>query len=68
MSHVIPEGEALITATQACEFAGGVSKMTLRRWIKAGVIPKPIKIRKRNYFRRADYLRALKKADRSNAA
>lgn len=38
------------------EYFGGISAMTEWRWIKAGVLPTPIKIRRRNFYRASDLL------------
>lgn len=55
---VLPD-DPLITAGAACKLAGDVSRMTLWRWREAGIIPAPIVIRGRNYFRRGAFLAAL---------
>jgi hypothetical protein len=57
-----PDPEALITSRAACDLAGGISAMTLWRWHKAGLIPEPLTIRGRNYWRRAVFLAALEAA------
>ena len=54
--------EALITAGTACALAGDISRMTLWRWRAAGIVPDPIVIRGRNYFRRGEFLAALARA------
>ena len=47
----------LVAAPKArTEYLGGISAMTEYRWRKAGVLPKPIQIRKRNYYREADLI------------
>lgn len=51
--------DPLITSGTARALAGGVASMTLWRWRKAGIIPEPIVIRGRNYFRRGEFLSAL---------
>lgn len=55
----IPSDDPLITAGTACALAGGISRMTLWRWREAGIIPEPIVIRGRNYFRRSAFLAAI---------
>lgn len=55
----IAPDDALIGATEARRLAGGVSDMTIWRWMKDGIIPAPIKIRKRNYWRRGEFIAAL---------
>lgn len=54
--------DALIGGTEARRLAGGISDMTLWRWRKAGVIPDPLVIRGRNYWRRGDFLAAIERA------
>lgn len=39
------------------EYFGGISAMTEWRWIQAGILPQPIKIRRRNFYREADLLK-----------
>jgi predicted site-specific integrase-resolvase len=47
----------LVPAPKArTEYLGGISAMTEYRWRKAGVLPHPIQIRKRNYYREADLI------------
>ncbi len=64
----VPLADPLITAGTACDLAGGISRMTLWRWREAGIIPAPIVIRGRNYFRRGAFLAALAAADSGAAA
>jgi hypothetical protein len=66
-STALPD-DALICQNEARQLAGGISNMTLWRWRKAGLIPEPISIRKRNYWRRRDFMRALEAAAASEAA
>jgi predicted DNA-binding transcriptional regulator AlpA len=42
--------ERLVSSRTARAELGDVSDMTIWRWIKAGVLPQPIKINKRNYW------------------
>ncbi|KAA6184145.1 transcriptional regulator [Thiohalocapsa marina] len=56
------EGDALITAAEARRLAGGISDMTLWRWLRKGIIPQPIVIKRRRYWRRGEYLAALHSA------
>ena len=51
--------DPLITSATAAALAGNVSQMTLWRWAKDGVIPQPIKIRRRKYWRRAEFVAAI---------
>ena len=46
--------ESLITQSTLRQLAGGVSDMTIWRWRKAGLLPKPTTIRNRNYWRNKD--------------
>ncbi|MEW7986942.1 MAG: hypothetical protein AB2797_04625 [Candidatus Thiodiazotropha sp.] len=52
----------LISTAQLRQMVGGVSDMTIWRWVKAGVIPKPKKIRKRNYWPKSETIAALESA------
>lgn len=54
--------DALIGQSEARRLAGNISDMTLWRWRQAGVIPEPLSIRRRNYWRRGEFLRALELA------
>lgn len=54
--------DPLMTSAEAKRLAGGVCDMTIYRWIKAGVIPPPLKIRGRNYWRRGEFVRSLESA------
>jgi predicted DNA-binding transcriptional regulator AlpA len=51
--------DGFITSTTARELAGGISRMAEWRWIKAGIIPQPHRIRGRKYWRRSEFLAAL---------
>jgi predicted DNA-binding transcriptional regulator AlpA len=42
--------EKLITTRQLRERVGGVSEMTIWRWVQRGLLPKPRKINSRNYW------------------
>ena len=57
-----PVDDALICQPEAKRLAGGVSDMTMWRWRKDGVIPQPMSIRRRNYWRRGEFLAALEAA------
>lgn len=47
----------LVAAPKArIEYLGGISAMTEHRWRNAGILPEPIRIRKRNYYREADLI------------
>ena len=51
--------DRFITQNEAKNLAGGISDMTLWRWRKAGIIPLPMTIRGRNYWKRRDFMNAL---------
>jgi hypothetical protein len=51
--------DPLITANAARALAGDVSLMTLWRWRRAGILPAPLTIRGRNYWRKSVFLAAL---------
>lgn len=44
----------LLPARAVRERFGGVSSMTLWRWVQGGILPAPIKINNRNYWTEAD--------------
>lgn len=48
----------LLTAAAVRELCGGVTDMTLWRWVQRADLdfPKPLKIGRRNYWREADIL------------
>ena len=51
------EDHKLVPAPKARrEYFGGISAMTEYRWRKAGILPTPIKIRKRCFYRESDLL------------
>lgn len=56
---IIPPGDVLITSAQLAALAGGKSQMTLWRWLREGVLPPPIIIRRRRYWPRSVALAAL---------
>ncbi|MBK5966459.1 hypothetical protein CCR95_20870 [Thiocystis minor] len=43
--------ETLVTQTKLKEIAGGISDMTVWRWRRAGLLPDPVSIRGRNYWK-----------------
>lgn len=51
--------EALISQPELQRLAGGVSAMTIWRWRKKGILPPPLVIERRNYWRRQVALAAL---------
>lgn len=50
--------ETLIAQPKLRQIMGGISDMTVWRWREAGLLPAPIVIRRRNYYR-ADDVAAL---------
>ncbi len=54
-----PDFATLINSTTACALAGDISPMTLWRWTRDGVIPRPLKIRERKFWNRAEFIAAL---------
>jgi hypothetical protein len=63
-----PDSDVLINSTTARLLAGVISSMSLWRWIRAGIIPEPLKIRGRNYWRRGEFIAALEAAASKNSA
>ncbi|WP_051023788.1 helix-turn-helix transcriptional regulator [Thiorhodovibrio frisius] len=47
--------------------AGGISDMTLWRWLKRGILPSPLVIERRRYWWREAILDSLQCAGRSDA-
>jgi len=52
------EPHKLITQTDARRLYGEVSAMTWWRWRKAGLVPEPLVIQGRNYYRADDLAKA----------
>lgn len=51
------EDHKLVPAPKARrEYFGGISAMTEYRWRQAGILPTPIKIRKRCFYRESDLI------------
>jgi len=46
--------DRLISQTQLRRLFGEISDMTIWRWRKAGLLPQPIVINRRNYYRQSD--------------
>ncbi len=63
-----PLDDELITSAEARRLAGGISDMSLWRWIKKGVVPQPLVIERRRYWKRADFIAALNEAAEKSAA
>ena len=60
------EDHLIDAASVRAEF-GGKSPMTLHRWIKQGILPAPVKINGRNYWRRSE-VTAIKAGQARGAA
>lgn len=54
------DDDALISAANARALAGGISAMSEWRWRRDGLLPTPITIRRRCYYRRGEFMRALR--------
>lgn len=51
--------DALVTQPQLKRITGNVSDMTIWRWRRAGLLPEPMSVRGRNYWRARDVRAAL---------
>ena len=58
--------DRLITADEVRRIAGGISDMTLWRWLKRGILPSPLVIERRRYWWKEAILDALQRAGRSD--
>lgn len=58
--HLNPETDALLPSAEARRLAGGISAMTEWRWRRDGLLPAPVQIRGRNYYRRGAFMAALR--------
>lgn len=45
-----PSNDVVLPSAEVRRRFGGVSNMTIWRWIEAGILPPPIKINKRNFW------------------
>lgn len=54
------DDDALLSASEARKLAGGITSMTEWRWRRAGLLPEPIKIRRRAYYKRSAFMHALR--------
>ncbi|MFE8034564.1 hypothetical protein [Thiohalocapsa marina] len=52
--------DALLSSATARRLAGGISVMTEWRWRRDGLLPAPVQIRGRNYYRRGPFMAALR--------
>jgi predicted DNA-binding transcriptional regulator AlpA len=46
--------DVVLPSSALRERCGKISGMTVHRWVAAGILPKPIKINGRNYWRESD--------------
>ncbi|WP_189453901.1 helix-turn-helix transcriptional regulator [Cognatilysobacter bugurensis] len=58
--------QPLIAASTVRRQFGGISDMTVWRWVQKGLLPEPIKINGRNYWRESD-VEALKQGRSGNS-
>lgn len=58
----IPDPNELITSAEARRLSGGISDMSLWRWLKKGILPQPLKIERRRYWKRGEFVAALEAA------
>jgi len=58
-THGANAHDDLIDAAELRRICGGISDMTIRRWIARGILPSPMHIERRRYWRRGDVLAAL---------
>ena len=60
--------DALMPSSELRALCGGISAMTEWRWRRAGLLPEPIQIRGRNYYRKGEFMRALRTLGTPEAA
>ncbi|MBK1619823.1 hypothetical protein CKO42_15505 [Lamprobacter modestohalophilus] len=63
-----PHPDALLTSAEARRLAGDISTMTEWRWRRDGLLPEPVQIRGRNYYRRGSFMQALRSLGTAEAA
>ena len=63
-----PDPDELIASAEARRLAGGISDMSLWRWIRKGILPQPLMIERRRYWRRGEFVAALNSAAERNQA
>lgn len=54
----------LIAADEVRRLAGGISDMTLWRWLRRGILPQPLNIERRRYWWRNTVIESLNRAGR----
>lgn len=59
------DNDRLITADEVRRLAGGISDMTLWRWIQRGIAPAPLVIERRRYWWRSAVIASLTRAGRA---
>lgn len=66
-SEAVPD--QLVVSAEVRSLAGGISDMTLWRWVRKGIVPRPLVIERRRYWRRAELIASLEAAaERSRQA
>lgn len=56
------QNKLIAAPTARREYLGNISNMTEWRWRRAGILPEPVRIRKRNFYREDDLLAVPKRA------
>jgi len=46
-----PQADPLLSASEVCRELGGITRVTLWRWRQEGLLPEPVTMRGRNYWR-----------------
>lgn len=54
---IVPTCDVLIASKELKRRLGGVSDMTIYRWRERGILPDPVKIGARNFWREADIVK-----------
>jgi hypothetical protein len=62
------DADALLPSAEARRLAGGISTMTEWRWRRDGLLPAPVQIRGRNYYRKGPFMAALRSLGAPDAA
>ena len=58
----------LVSQPQVRGIFGGISDMTIWRWRQAGILPEPITIRNRNFWRTTVIAKVQQRFERASAA
>jgi len=56
VKYMDPKNKLISAPVARASYLGGVTAMTEWRWRKAGMLPEPIRINRRCYYREADLL------------